>query len=397
MRLSRISLALAGTLFLAPQVTSQARAQDDPAPTQASSSKKATPPDVNLGTLTSPGTQLLEAAKKAGHVTADGRLMLEPGQTLKFRAVAPPFPWVIDFGATPNFTAWTGATTIGESDFTKPQLREYSITLSPMANESSRAGVRLSGWTIVDDTKSGTDAKDWNFDIAMRAVPPTVDLGVLSAPSKDFLEEAKKAGHLATDGSLTLAPGQTLKFRTTSPVELGNDSALVFNAEPSEGVTWTRTPTTVSVAGSDVPGMEYAVTLKPDAPATTPVRILLSDPARTLDVGVKQSDSDDGRAPPPPRVESPSIVGSIVEALIFSPLEALTRAIWGFPRSTGAAADRRESADSKTLVGADGRPVPDDVAKAIRERGSSAATPGLSGVLRERISEESHPERGSGE
>jgi hypothetical protein len=283
----------------------------------------------------------------------------------------------------------------GSSIEDAPATWEYSVTLSPSASATSPARVFLK----TRDSYVAETFSAWLFDLKVRAPAPTVDLGLLADPSKDFLEEAKKAGHLTENGELTLAPGQTLKFRVAVPLDGRSESSVILNAEPPSAVTWTKTPTTLP---GDAPGMEYTVTLATNASPATPVRIQLTGipgsaeaSVWSVDMPVQLLNTGDGR-------EKPSTVRAILDA-IASPFEriasAIARTIRGTSETPRADEIRRDDAPPTSLVGADGQPLPDDLAKAIRARGArgSEPTPGLSGVLNERITRDTHPEREVGE
>jgi hypothetical protein len=247
---------------------------------------------------------------------------------------------------------------------------------------------------------------------ASPATPAVVDLGFLdryggdswekpSGPIDNFMEALQNARHASSPyGQGYLAPGQTFKFRTAFEVFFTSSGPVSYSsvsstAEPPK-ITWTRTAVPVTTqAGENKMGWEYSVTIPPDAALGSVYRLGMKDSIGywgplEFPILVTQSLA-------PPRETLGQFVGDFFK-WVASPVTKLVDAVARAVRGTADSAksdDARSSEDQKALVGADGQPLPDDVADAIRARGAeSSPSPGLAGVLRDRVTDGGHPERG---
>jgi hypothetical protein len=415
MRFTRLSLALACAFLLSTSAVSVAQAQDR-SPVTASSNTSATPATLDLGFLGNPGRDLVPAIRTRGFGTTNAGIAFSPGQSFRFRTEFPAKA-IVAFTATPLDSVMVEEKPVVDGFPDAPSTWEYTVTVAQGAPRGTPVKLEMSD-------ASDPSSTAFNFTTALQ-VPTTADrinLGELDSPGTQLQDAAANAGQGTPDGQIALAPGQTLTFRTNFPP--GYDgSKVTFTGGPPSLVTTKAREITYQATGLPT-AWEYSVTLSPNATGDVPVALQMSDPlhgdnrawnfnievrptvSQTAPATYSERPADEGSTSPastPASAPSRSVLGWLKDKFVstfVTPLENIVRAaVDAAGRSaTDSYGRARGSADRNTLVGADGQPLPDDVANAIRQRGDHAApTPGLSGVLNERIHDESHPERSSGE
>jgi hypothetical protein len=401
MRSPKTLLAVASLLL---STTSLVCAQDPPPPVDLGTLETQTPtiPSGELGFPPIPSIdgafpgQFLSAAKSAGHAVggdfASG-FSLAPGQTLKFRVVQSPGApkETIAFDSTPGTMMFSESYSSTPSGAT---IWEYSMTLF---QEPESTDVRF--WL---SSKEGGWAIGGANGIPLRvSSPKTVDLGLLESPNVDFELQAHALGHSPVDQEVSLAPGDSIRFETAFPKGLRDMVTLTANPpealqidEVDTGRTtddgakiFEYTITRTRFASGENIGLEMVDMAHPDGPWNFSVAVTDPSPANP---------PASARDPKEPSGENYSWVSWLFDRVrsALAPVETLDHAAKALEVVAGEAYTKAQGG-SPALVGPDGKPLPDDLAKAIRARGAEtgSATEGMTGVLKDRIAESNDPKR----
>jgi hypothetical protein len=261
-----------------------------------------------------------------------------------------------------------------------------------------------------------------NLDIPTVGDP--IFLGEIDSPGTELRDAVIHSGHASPDNEIALSPGQTLTFRTSFPpgVVQGVED-LQFSGSPPWLVTTTQRPLTS--ATPDRPQIwEFSVTLSPDAKGDIPLAVHMIVPlhgdngawnwgmmvrptpalAKAPISPETTTETEAREAPAPEPTARRTALGWFADgvyAATVGPLETLFRAIvHAVVSRTEGRASERAAADSRPAADGNANGLPDDLAKAVRHRDAAeqaSPTAGLSRVLEERIVEEAHADRPSGE